>query len=193
MDGGTYHVVDVQVEVAPETAKGKSWDIGDGPAPDLVITVRHDGDQVARCRAMPNQYAATCPIGKDLRLDESTTLVIEVADEDTLVNDPVGAATLPRPSAWGETMAVACETTGQVQRVTVNLTERAAFVRRYQWQAVGLGIGVLGALGTLAMGRARLMPPRLAPPTCSHCRARLEHRRVTKCPNCGAPQTPEGL
>jgi hypothetical protein len=163
------------------------------PAPDLIVTVRHDGDQVARCRAMPNQFVATCPIGKDLRFDEANTLVVEVADEDALVDDPVGAAKLPPPSAWGETLAVSCETTGQVQRVTVSLKERAAFVRRYQWQAVGLGIGVLGALGTLAMGRARLMPPRMAPPACSHCKARLAHRRVTQCPNCGAPQTPEAL
>ncbi len=39
VDGVTYHVVDVQVEVAPKTAKGTSWDIGDGPAPDPILVV----------------------------------------------------------------------------------------------------------------------------------------------------------
>jgi len=188
---GEYRLVEVRVEAAAMNRKNRPWDDAPGESPDLVVTITVDGVQRETCKPTANTHVGKCVLDLPLVLDRTSSIAIEVVDRDTILDDAIGKATLTDPATWGvNTPLPMTPSTRLLKSAAIVLTRTPTWWELHRGRLVGLGAGVLLALGVVGTFRRSLMPPPpvpVPPPACAHCGALLGASRET-CSHCGAVQ-----
>jgi len=187
---GTYRITNIRVAAFATTRKDKPWDDAPGEEPDLAVKIRLDGDTVGTCRPNDNAVNAHCTLDLEVELRESSELSLEVVDRDTLVDDPIGTATLTDPSTWGTRMELPMVPASRIRSASIVIATPPTWWDLHRSRMIGLCAGIGLAISVVGLFRRSLMPPPPAPaplPRCSHCRALLGDS-LAKCSECGAVQ-----
>jgi hypothetical protein len=156
---GKYRVREVRVAVMQTTRKGRAWDDAPGIEPDVVVRVRVDGKQVAKCETQES-FAAHCKLDVEIELHGGSKLELDVTDRDSIVDDLIGKATLDSPSSWGTGIELPFQPTGRVTTASLTLGAPPTWWSLHSSRVLGLGAGIVFALLVIAAFRSSLMPPR---------------------------------
>ncbi|RYZ43081.1 MAG: hypothetical protein EOO71_04945 [Myxococcaceae bacterium] len=115
---GRYRLTKIGFKVTSTKANGKPWDAF-GNAPDPLVTVLLDGEQIDTC-LVRDQDEGVCPSQKVVTLTEHSALQMVVIDKDVNENDDIGSALLENIMAAGRPYSdIELVTQGQLQRATV--------------------------------------------------------------------------
>lgn len=176
----------MRVEALPTDRKGRPWDPATDadPSPDLEVRIVA-GDVHHTCKLPDDRLEGRCTLDLDMRVDAKARIDIEVVDRDTLLDDPVGDASLTDPSHWGTDMLLPMMPSGRLRGAAVVLEPVATPWTIYRFRLLGLAAGVGAALVAMGGFRRAFFPPPPPKPTCAHCNALLPHA-TARCANCGA-------
>src|SRR5262249_37568305 len=149
----------------------ETWDDPPGVEPDPVVVLRVDGAEVARCRAI-DALKLHCRPGVEIAIDRETAIDLEAWDEDRLVDDRIGTATLRDPSVWSVAAEIPMTPHGRLLAASVELVAPPSWWAPHRSRVIGLAAGVLAALLMLGLFRRSMLasdpvPP--PPPRCAHC------------------------
>lgn len=189
LDAGKYFLRAVKVDVFATNRRGNAWDDPPDTTPDLGIEVKVDGKRVASCKR-PEVTAAECTFEDvEIELGATSSIVVEVVDKDTLVDDPIGTAMLEDPSAWGGDIEMSMVPRSRIRSAAVVLGLPPSWWDKYGRYAIGLGVGAIAIFGAMYFLGTRRKSSKTAAKsarTCSACGARLAN--YAKCSDCGAEQ-----
>ncbi|MBA3398096.1 MAG: hypothetical protein H0T89_36055 [Deltaproteobacteria bacterium] len=188
---GDYRVVEVQIAAMPTTRRGRPWDEAPGEAPDLVVKIQINGAKAVTCYPAENAVIGKCRLDLPFVLDETSHIELDIVDRDTVLDDPIGTARLGDPARWSTGVAMPLVVSGRLENATITLARAPTWWDLHRTRLLGLGGGIVLALGVLGGFRRSLMPPPptpRAPARCSHCQVLLGDD-LRKCSHCGAAQT----
>lgn len=188
---GDYRVVELQIAVLPTTRRNRPWDEAPGEAPDLVARIRINGAKAVTCSLPQDTVSGKCRLDHAFVLDETSQIELDIVDRDTVIDDPIGTARLADPARWSTGVALPLVVSGRLESVTITLARAPTWWDLHRTRLLGLGGGIVLALGVLGGFRRSLMPPPpapRAPARCSHCQVLLGDD-LRKCSHCGAAQT----
>lgn len=185
-------ITEIALEVEPLNAKGKPWDRAkDSVAePDLVVKLRANGHKLTTCNAGDDSVKGYCQLDETIEVTPDTRIELEVFDDDDRLmstGDKIGTGVIDSPSIDGPTK-LSFDLKGQVKSATLTVVPVPTWFETHRAGFLGLGVGILGALGLIGALRTKILVPDPAPPPmpkCAHCSATVR-KRDRRCFNCGA-------
>jgi hypothetical protein len=190
---GTYRLKTLVAEAFPTTVRGKGWDDAPGAEPDLEMTVSVDGKRVVRCKAANDQLEGRCTFEDDdddaeIEIGTASRIELAVIDRDSIVDDPIGTATLDGSEAWGTGIEMQLVPKGRLKSASIMIARVPTW-----WDLHGTtvlvfaGLVVVGTTGAIVLSNRRTQRKRAqAGKRCGACGARLAN--YAKCSDCGADQ-----
>lgn len=186
------HITGIELEVEPTNPQGKPWDRSkDSVAePDLVVKLRANGHKLTTCNAGDDSVKGYCQLDETIDITSGTRIELEVFDDDDRLmstGDKIGTGVIERPLIVGETK-LAFELRGRIKWATLSVVPVPTWFDTHRAGFIGLGLGILGAIGLIGLLHKNLLVPDPAPPpmpTCAHCTATVR-KRDRRCFNCGA-------
>jgi hypothetical protein len=187
---GKYKLKALSVAAFTTTARNKAWDDAPGAEPDMHVLVNVDGKQITRCKPTDDRFAGLCTFDDvEFEITATSTIMFDVLDRDSLLDDPIGKATLDDPSAWGVGMEMQLVPTRRLKSASITLARVPTW-----WDLHGTnvlvfaGLLVVGIAGGIALSNRReKRKVSSAGRICGACGARLAN--YAKCSDCGADQT----
>ncbi|MEJ7596364.1 MAG: hypothetical protein WKG01_00525 [Kofleriaceae bacterium] len=149
LSAGRYRLVEVVVEAEPFKRRAETWDAAPADAPELEVEVAVDGKHVATCAPEHDSLTTRCVLEVEISIDERSIISLEVQDDDHLLSDPVGGATLGDPGTWGLGIALPMVHKDRVKAASIVLRAVPTWWALYGWRVIGSGAGI--ALGLLAL------------------------------------------
>lgn len=131
---------EVRVEVSEKNGV-ENWD-PKGNLPDLEIVVRQDGDRIGSCDVVHDALAGTCTLDEDVEANGTSTVDVTVEDRDSVIDDPIGRASLLVPDEGTQTWSG----TGTLRKVEIDVTSIAPAHTRLWPGLLGIVAGVFAAL-----------------------------------------------
>jgi hypothetical protein len=184
---GTYRITDLRIEIAPAKRGDQPWDDPPGREPDPQVTLRADGAEVARCEVI-DALRLHCRPGVAVAIDADTAIDLDAWDDDALVDDRIGTATLRDPSRWDAGREIPMTVHGRLLAASIVLEAPPSWWDLHRSRMIGLAGGIAAALLMLGAFRRQLLardPEPPPPPRCAHCGG-LQTPGAVVCGHCGA-------